>query len=81
MNTFSKKKFHSNTRAACLYMTCRAGAVLHSDIHTHTVFTEDLREAREIMYFRKQNNEKLLTRKFNKGLAAKQRVKKKKKIR
>lgn len=81
MNTFSKKKFHSNTRAACLYMTYRAGAVLHSDIHTHTVFTEDLREAREIMYFRKQNNEKLLTRKFNKGLAAKQRVKKKKKIR
>lgn len=78
MNTFSKKKFHSNTRAACLYMTCRAGAVPHSDIHTHTVFTEDLREAREIMYFRKQNNEKLLTRKFNKGLAAKQRVKKKK---
>lgn len=59
-------------------MTCRAGAVPHSDIHTHTVFTEDLREAREIMYFRKQNNEKLLTRKFNKGLAAKQRVKKKK---
>lgn len=57
-------------------MTCRAGAVLHSDIHTHTVVTEDLREAREIMYFRKQNNKKLLTRKFNKGLAAKQRVKK-----
>lgn len=54
-----------------VYEVCQNWAVNHSDVHIYIASCEDLRKAREMLHFKK--NEKSITMEFNKCLAAKQR--------